>query len=422
MSLALTKGVYVYTPGFEEFVGDESVFFDEYFSQKPMLRRKAMKNDPRNVLSAESLDELLHREPIRLPYLKVVKDGVTVPGPFYRRIIRIQNDTLSDCVAPGRVYEHFQAGATIQFNSINHFMPNLRELTGKFAEKFAACADIIVFLAPAWAHDIGLHHDPTDLFIIQLEGAKSWKLWARPQTRRPANEGFDHGQFGKPALEFSLEPGDVLYIPYNTPHLVSAQNSMSLHLSVTVRPRMWNELLVSMIEAIVNDDPMFLEFPYLSEASLDAQALVLKHHIGALLERLMSINPGEWVRRLAEDGRRIEGVRPSGHQFKDSARIDQASAATIVKRGAATLSFGETIDGEATIAIKTTHETRVNRKIMPSAKSTTIKVPGEVAASLRRMGDSGELQAGELFPGAPCEVSIEMVKRLARMDILQLSK
>ena len=40
-----------------------------------------------------------------------------------------------------------------------------------------------------------------------------------------------------PVFDLSLEPGDVLYLPYGTPHRAAAEGRVSLHLTVVAGPR-----------------------------------------------------------------------------------------------------------------------------------------------------------------------------------------
>ena len=56
---------------FADLVGDEQVFFTEYFNKKPMLRKNAVPGDPRDILSLRKLDQLVNLEVIRPPYIKV---------------------------------------------------------------------------------------------------------------------------------------------------------------------------------------------------------------------------------------------------------------------------------------------------------------------------------------------------------------
>jgi ribosomal protein L16 Arg81 hydroxylase len=403
----------LHTPTFGELVGDERVFFDKYFNQQPLLRRKAILGNARDILSAEDLDELLHSESLRMPY-------VSIPGleSSYRQNRRIHGELVADCVVPERVNEHFRSGSKVDWYSMNHFFPNLRELTSMLGERFASRSEAIAILSPARTKDsVGYHHDSVDLFVIQLEGSKRWQVWA---TRKEETSGYTPDELGEPLLETDLEPGDVLYMPYYTPHFVSPRNEMSLHLSVAVRPRTWSELLISIVTEITNNDPAFSGFPYLNGAPSSGQAMALKERIRQLAEQMATIDPGERLREFAETGRRLEGVPSSGHLFRDTGAIDRAAEAARFTRGSAEVSFGETSEGKTTVQVARTTQASVNGNIEASTTRVTIKVPQEIAAALQKMGENSTVQAEDLFLGADAGRSLEAAKTLARLDILRL--
>jgi hypothetical protein len=368
------------------------------------------------------LDELLHRETLRMPYVTI--SGIARPESSYRQSMSIRGETVTDCVVPERLYEHFQAGAVIQFYALHHFFPNIRELVAMLADKFASQGNVIAFMTPAGARTapgIGFHHDPVDLFVIQVEGSKTWKLWATPEIRKGDTAFFEPDELGEPVMEADLEPGDVLYMPYNTPHFVTASNQVSLHLSVAVRPRMWSELLVAMVQDIVDHDPAFWAFPYLGSAPAGEQAAALKQVTGALIDRLANADPGERIRMLAESGREIEGIAPAGRGFADAASIDRVDEATMFRRGQAEVVFGETVDGKTTLKVTAARKARISGKITASAKPVTVKVPAEAAGNLRQMGQAGTVRAGEFLPGASSQRSVEAAKTLARLGVLEMA-
>ncbi|MEV6258882.1 cupin domain-containing protein [Nocardia sp. NPDC051911] len=398
-------------PVFDELVGDEQVFFREYFDRMPLLRRAAIQGDVREVLRAEDLDELLHRESLRLPYVSIFGRESS-----YQVSRLIHGKPVTDCVAPERVHEHFLSGATIQWYSMNHFFPNLRELTSMLARKFASRSEVIAFLSAAGAKEsAGCHQDPVDLFIIQVEGTKNWKVWA-PRKGEPTSHEPD--ELGEPLIDTDLAPGDVLYMPYGTPHLVSSKNAMSLHLSVAVKPRKWSELLIDIVGDIVNGDAAFRGFPHLDEQLSDEQADTLERLAGLLAERIALIDPKARLQQLARAGRDA-AVPSNGHVFGDAAGIDRAQKTTGFKRGPAEVLFGDTDDGTCTLEIRKTTSASMDGKVEHSIRRTRIKVPEKIAAGLRHMTEGDILTAEDVFPVGDAERSLEVAKSLARMDILQ---
>jgi hypothetical protein len=394
----------MYVPTFAELAGPEEEFFSTYFGQAPLYRPGALKRDPRQLLSIANMDEILHCEAIRPPHFGVTSNGGPLLPPAYTATTRVQGANVTDTVAPERVYELFRTGATLIWTSINHFRPNLRALTRALAGKFAAECGVTAFLTPAGRKGINPHHDPGDTFVVQLEGTKHWKLWNPPVVRRGDFQAHKLEELGEPVLEVSLRPGDVLYLPWGTPHAAAAEDQISLHLSVMVRTRLWSDLLQRCVERLL-EDPQFWEFPYLNEATADGQASSFADQADLLARRLEEMDPVAEVRRLIAEGQRSPGSS-QGSTFQEIAATDAITPATRLHRTGLEVFFLESADGKT--------KTKVN--------GHTIAVPEPVAARLRELDDGGQVAAGELFPGAGEDRSASAAQALTRLGILAIAE
>ena len=95
----------MYVPTTAELTGDEDEFFERYFNRAPLLRRDALRGDPREVLSVADLDEVLGSEAIRPPYLDIAKDGKQVPRAAYTEPIVVQGEVIGAVAAGGAKIE-----------------------------------------------------------------------------------------------------------------------------------------------------------------------------------------------------------------------------------------------------------------------------------------------------------------------------
>jgi JmjC domain len=394
----------MYVPTFAELAGPEEEFFSACFGQAPLYRPGALERDPRQLLSIADMDEILHCEAIRPPHFGVTSNGGPLLPPAYTATTRVQGANVTDTVVPERVYELFRTGATLIWTSINHFRPNLRALSRMLAEKFAAESGVTAFLTPAGRKGINPHHDPGDTFVIQLEGTKHWKLWKPPAVRRGDFQAHKLEELGEPVLEVSLRPGDVLYLPWGTPHVAAAEDQISLHLSVMVRTRLWSDLLRRCVDRLL-EDPRFWEFPYLNETTVDLQAGPFADQADLLARRLEEMDLAAEVRRLIADGQRSPGSS-QGSTFQEIAAIDAINPATRLHRTGLEVSFLETAGGKT--------KTKVN--------GHTIAIPEPVAARLRELGDRSQIAARELFPSAGEQRSASAAQALARLGILAVTE
>ncbi|MGW1889930.1 cupin domain-containing protein [Streptomyces sp. NPDC002004] len=387
---------------FADLVGDEDVFFAEYFNKKPMLRKNAVPGDPRDILSLRKLDQLVNLEVVRPPYIKVNLKGNGVPEQGYTRNVVVQGQTITDVVDPGKIYELFRAGATVTWCSLNQIVPELRDFTRIISDRMAVRTDSVAFLTPTGKKGYPPHHDPVDLFIVQLEGTKHWKLWNPPAARLGDNAQYTLEGLGEPEIEVSLQPGDVLYLPYGTPHAAVAEGKASLHLSIMMRPRMWRDLLRETVEELVADE-VFTEYPHIGEARDVEVGAAFKEKIRELTARLESVDSATELDRLADLGRRLEGSS-SGTTFQSVADLDDIGPEARLRLGRAPLTFGDDDGGRTQMTVN----------------GHKIAVPTPIAETLAALGPDASIAASHVFPGVDELRSTKAAQGLTRLGVFEL--
>jgi len=90
------------------------------------------------------------------------------------------------------------------------------------------------------------HCDDVEIFVMQLEGKKEWKLY-KPMVElsRDYTQDLLQEQIGEPILEVTLEPGDMLYFPRGVIHQAkTVGDSHSTHISVsTYQQNTWGDFM-----------------------------------------------------------------------------------------------------------------------------------------------------------------------------------
>ncbi|MDN0195315.1 cupin domain-containing protein [Streptomyces sp. S.PNR 29] len=292
----------MYVPEFTDLVGDEQEFFASAFNSRAVLRRGALRGTHQHLLTVKDLDGLLRSGSARLPYVRVTKDGDPLHPMNYTKLLRVQGEYFADAVVPEQVLGLFRAGATVTWNTINHLHAGVRGLTTMLAEKFSTKCDAVAFLTPPGTEGFRPHHDPVDVFVVHLHGRKRWQVWPLPEVRKGDAAQFTREQLGEPLFTATLEPGDVMYMPYGTPHVAMAEGGTSLHLSVVVRPRMWGDLVQQTVRAVVQRDPRFAVYPYMNASNAARLAADLKDVLAALAEELGKQDPDDVVADLIRSG------------------------------------------------------------------------------------------------------------------------
>jgi hypothetical protein len=98
------------------------------------------------------------------------------------------------------------------------------------------------YVAPPNAPGLGPHHDETEIFTLQISGAKRWRFFHKVVAGAPGIH--EPGDLGAPDAEFVLEAGDFLYIPGGQVHEVTTlDDTPSFSLTIVFAPFRWSALL-----------------------------------------------------------------------------------------------------------------------------------------------------------------------------------
>ncbi|MFF9364586.1 cupin domain-containing protein [Streptomyces griseoluteus] len=396
--------------GFEDLVGDRQVFFQEYFNRKPLLRRGALDGRARDLVSVRQLDDIVAMQTVSPAYLRIAKDGRGVPAKAYTRTVSERGAALTETVVAEQVYELFRSGGTVTWNALNHFLPAARHLADLFADTFACPSEVVAFLTPAGKNGYAPHHDPVDVYVIQIEGTKDWRIWEPAPGRRAGKASHRPEDLGRPAIETTLRAGDVLYLPYGTPHAAAAKDQVSLHLSVTVEPRRWRDLLADTVQHLLQA-PDFDGFPHLADPADPADpadsagpgtAAVLATLTGRLAELLAGTDTAAETGRLRRAGRARAGAgRP--REFERLASADVLAPAALLRRSPVPVEIGPS-DGARSALLVNGHR---------------LAVPDAVADALRGLQDGRAVTAARFFPGVDEARSVHVAQGLTRLGVLE---
>ncbi|KAK3250925.1 hypothetical protein CYMTET_39723 [Cymbomonas tetramitiformis] len=126
------------------------------------------------------------------------------------------------------------------------------ELCSFLQEYFGATVGCATYLTPPGTQGFAPHYDDVEVFVLQLEGTKRWRLYERPDVdTRPAGDTtqqFTEKELGPCIDDFILHPGEVLYLPRGTVHQAMAQaagGTHSLHITFsTYQKHTWLHLLL----------------------------------------------------------------------------------------------------------------------------------------------------------------------------------
>lgn len=175
-----------------------------------------------------------------------------------------------------KVYERVSKGATVRIGNLPHFLEPVRHLVSGFETFLNTDIAVNLYLTPGRSQAFGSHFDNHDVFILQVEGSKIWKIFtpaqdlpvevvykARPQWfERKLPFEWDLGPLRpsvEPEQEILLSAGDLLYVPRGYVHQVFTSGTPSLHLTVAAPVLTWYEVVVHALADTFRDSRMLRE-------------------------------------------------------------------------------------------------------------------------------------------------------------------
>jgi hypothetical protein len=239
-------------PGLNEILWPTPIaeFTRTYFETAPLHLSRGETDYFANLFSLEDIDRFLH----------FVKPSYTNAFAIdnRRKIEPAEYADANGLADPLRLFQLYEAGATIVLREIEGHFPRLEALCRSAEKHFNSPFVATVYWAPPQGQSFPIHFDAKDVFVLQIAGSKIWRLY-QPQYVLPLSH--QHCYAGMPDEnflgEFNLRAGDSLYCPRGFPHFVHAADSASLHISLSTFPHTWADLMKRAMADLCERDPLF---------------------------------------------------------------------------------------------------------------------------------------------------------------------
>jgi hypothetical protein len=158
------------------------------------------------------------------------------------------------------VAREYGRGATIILPHLHDSLAQLGEFSRSLEEIFSCHIQTNIYLTPSGNQGFPPHYDNHDVFIMQISGAKAWRLYDTPVQTPFRGERFrlDEHKPSEVRQEFTLRAGDCVYIPRGMMH--DAENvgdEPSLHITVGMITKTWADLLLEAVSELALAEPDF---------------------------------------------------------------------------------------------------------------------------------------------------------------------
>lgn len=223
-------------------------FFWEYWEKQPLhLQRK----DPRVAHYYRSLFQLSDLQELGSEDLEYYRDINTVrcmngKKKVFNKAGKVKYDVL--------IRNMVQNKATVQFHQPQRFKDELWRIQENLESFFGALVGSNVYITPPDSQGLPAHYDDVEVFILQLEGQKQWRLY-KPIVPLAADYSIvTEETLGTATHDITLKAGDLLYFPRGTIHQASTLPGAnhSTHLTISTYQKMsWGDLLLDILPGIL---------------------------------------------------------------------------------------------------------------------------------------------------------------------------
>jgi bifunctional lysine-specific demethylase and histidyl-hydroxylase NO66 len=191
-------------------VGDDDVFLTSTFG------RGAWRGSAPGLAGLFGVDDVdtIVASSVRVPAIRMVRNGTRVPPAEFCTATRIGSSTLTDTADARKVLDLYRRGATLVLQSLQRTWPPLIEWCCSLEAELGWPVQANAYLTPAGQRGLDRHADGHDVLVLQLHGGKQWEV-----------DGLG---------DLTMTAGDVLYIPAGTDHAAATEADPSLHLTIGI--------------------------------------------------------------------------------------------------------------------------------------------------------------------------------------------
>ncbi|MCA9608198.1 MAG: hypothetical protein KC619_21460 [Myxococcales bacterium] len=155
-----------------------------------------------------------------------------------------------------RLYQEYEQGGTIVLNNLEGSLPRLMSLCRSMETQFSSRFQCNIYVTPPNAQGLKSHYDSHCVFVLQIAGSKKWVTYDTPVERPFRGQEFtpDKYEAGEKTAEFTLHPGDMVYVPRGLMHDATSTDEPSCHITLGVLPNSWTDLILEAVARVGLED------------------------------------------------------------------------------------------------------------------------------------------------------------------------
>jgi ribosomal protein L16 Arg81 hydroxylase len=303
----------------------ETEFLTEAWQKGPYLIKRGRPDYFADIFGIRDLDTLISLSANLSPkHLRLVRTEGT---KLNEQPVESHPDGTVDIYSTYRAYSD---GFSVVANSMDTRWLPIARLCRNIEKNLQHRVLANLYATPAGAQGFTPHYDTHDVLVLQITGAKQWKIY-RPLINMPmedSNVGIEPSHLAEPYRVLVMEAGDLLYLPRGWVHEASTSEMSSIHLTLGIHVTKWLDILMDAVAmAAAEDEDLRATFPFkaLTDGMPTAEVAVRLHELLGRISARLPVNAAIDARsRRSTTG---ADPAPDGH-FADLDRLAEVNLET----------------------------------------------------------------------------------------------
>ncbi|MFH9353511.1 cupin domain-containing protein [Kitasatospora sp. NPDC017646] len=215
------------------------------------------------LMTWDDLNAILTHHRFEPPRFRLAAGGEQVPAHMYSRPIVTRRSTVWNQFQPAELHKRLAEGATLVLDAVDELHPGIGALAGQLERWLRTGVQVNLYASWTSTEGFGVHWDDHDVVVVQLDGAKRWRIYG-PTRTAPMHRDVDMPEPPpeEPVADLVLTAGDVLYLPRGWWHAVAASEGQhSLHVTCGLQSTTGADLITWLSEILRAHETVRADIP-----------------------------------------------------------------------------------------------------------------------------------------------------------------
>jgi hypothetical protein len=382
---------------------DPASFFRDSWEKKPLVVSRNQPDYYSRLFSIRDVDSMIHFTRPRFSGIRVQSTPTEALRGNFPHDEHLFFEGENNIAALSNQYAQ---GKTIFVHKLEQRWKSVATLCRNLEATLHHPVNASMFLTPRNSQGLSAHFDSVEVFVLQLEGSKHWRLY-KPTVELPLQDAFEpipREQIGAPIKEVHVKAGDLIYMPRGFIHEAFASDESSLHITVAVSVFRWADLVQAALACLSAKDVRFRRSVPIGALGGGDIAGDLRTQFEELLQQL--VRGARVEDAMAALGDQFIGdmaVLPGAH-FLPPEEIDRIELETVLERSKGMVC--RVVEDAASVSIQ-----------FPGSR---MRAPTHLRPALEFISKASRFPVGALPGGLSDNSKLILAKRLIRDGLLTI--